>query len=262
MASSSVFVSYQRADMEYARLLVDRLSTYGVTVWWDSAIGPGENWRERIIEALQSASIFVVLHSPSAEKSNEVRKEIAAAAALDKAMIAVRLENRPPGGIFLYEMAALNWVEAYRAPEEEIDKLAQRISTLPPRTATRDISERLGARPIRRSFWSRVTNSFALLAALWLLAISVGLTSLELLGRGLGSMATEHGVTVADLAYTVAALAVGAPLLLVRYMLNPPAHVFDLLLLLSAVTIIATYILLARHIIRRLRGVILRRGAG
>ncbi|MGH6782361.1 MAG: toll/interleukin-1 receptor domain-containing protein, partial [Sphingomonadaceae bacterium] len=69
---ASVFISYQRGDTEYARYLAERLTEYGRKVWWDSAIQPGQDWRETIAEGLEQAPVFVVLHSAAAEKSPEV----------------------------------------------------------------------------------------------------------------------------------------------------------------------------------------------
>lgn len=249
LAGAPVFVSYQRRDVEYARLLAERLIGYGGEVWWDREIGPGEDWRERIVAALERAEIVVLLHSAAAERSEEVQKELAVASAGHKTLIAVRLENRPPRGRFLYEMAALNWIEAWRDPADELDRLARNLARIKPGTAGADVAEAIGARPIRRSAWSWIGHSSSALFAIWAGAMLAGLVGQGLMGEGLVAARTEQGLGFGDALSAIAAFAF-APLAIVRFLADPPASLGAWLVLFSALAMLACYGMMGRNVWR------------
>lgn len=259
--SGAVFISYQRADAELARYFAERLEAYGAKAWWDSAIAPGDDWRESIAEGLERASAFVVLHSAAAEKSPEVKKEIAAASALGKPIIAARLENRKPSGVFLYEMSSLNWVEAYQDPSARLDELARRLAATDlARTSRLGIAAAVDARPIRRSRWSRLTGSSAAVAGIWAAAVMLGFAAMNALGEGFASMATETGATLTDLLYALGGVVIGAPILVVRFILRPPASPGEAALLIAAMVIVICYAFLVRNLLRYLQRMSARRG--
>ncbi len=72
-----VYMSYSRADEEFAGELASRLSESGINVFdplRDVALG--ENWPSTIGEALQESDAMIVLLSPDSVKSEWVRREI------------------------------------------------------------------------------------------------------------------------------------------------------------------------------------------
>ena len=84
-----VFISYAQPDAEWARSLESRLSQAGVDVWNPMRhILPGDNWALEIGRALDQADVMVILVSPAAARSKEVRDE------LKYAMGSERFENR------------------------------------------------------------------------------------------------------------------------------------------------------------------------
>ncbi len=64
-----IFISYRKKDAEALRLLVDALESIPVSndlsFWYDAAISPGENYEERITDALCGCDIFILLVTPS-----------------------------------------------------------------------------------------------------------------------------------------------------------------------------------------------------
>ena len=86
-----VFVSYAHADkaMAYPELL--RIRSLGLRVWYDEGIEPGSEWPEAIASALKTAAAFVVLVTPAAANSRNVRNEIGRALSWGKPFFAIRL---------------------------------------------------------------------------------------------------------------------------------------------------------------------------
>ncbi|PYQ58615.1 MAG: hypothetical protein DMF53_20120 [Acidobacteria bacterium] len=60
----STFLSYASADRKVAEKLRDELGKAGIAVWSDTDIVAGERWRDRIEDAIRSASAILVLIGP------------------------------------------------------------------------------------------------------------------------------------------------------------------------------------------------------
>lgn len=72
-----VFISYVNEDRDLARKLSRSLEDAGFEVWLDeSHILPGDNWAEKVSQALNDSQAMVVLVSPAAMESKWVRHEI------------------------------------------------------------------------------------------------------------------------------------------------------------------------------------------
>lgn len=72
-----VFISYACEDKEIARKLSRSLEEAGFEVWLDeNNILPGDNWAEKVSQALKESQAMVVLVSPAAMDSKWVRHEI------------------------------------------------------------------------------------------------------------------------------------------------------------------------------------------
>ena len=71
----TVFVSYARADAAYAQELSRRLRSAGVDLWSDQDIEPGQHWDEHVETALHQATKMLLVLSPAAIASQNVRDE-------------------------------------------------------------------------------------------------------------------------------------------------------------------------------------------
>lgn len=61
----STFLSYSSADRKMAEKLRDELGKAGIAVWSDTdSLAAGERWRDRIEDAIRSASAILVLIGP------------------------------------------------------------------------------------------------------------------------------------------------------------------------------------------------------
>lgn len=74
--ASHVFVSYNRADADFARWLVDHLQSVGHRTWMDDRVPGGEDWREETASAINKAKAVVCALSPDSLKSTWVRREL------------------------------------------------------------------------------------------------------------------------------------------------------------------------------------------
>jgi hypothetical protein len=70
-----VFVSYAHEDVDRVRLLVERLASRGLNIWWDKQIEPGTRFRSVIEEKLYDAACVVVVWSIQSVKKDFVRSE-------------------------------------------------------------------------------------------------------------------------------------------------------------------------------------------
>lgn len=75
--TSTIFFSYARIDAEFALKLAESLRNVGVSLWIDQLdIPAGVHWDSAIQEALEKAGRLLVILSPSAMTSNNVRDEV------------------------------------------------------------------------------------------------------------------------------------------------------------------------------------------
>src|SRR3954447_17285297 len=123
-ARPDIFVSYRRTDKAFVEKLVPVLESFGPTVWWDADIEGGEDWRDSIVEHLAASRCLVIVFSEACNSSKQLKKELAVADHLDKAVIPVLIEQTEPRGFFLYELAPLNWISIHPAPMEKLDSVA------------------------------------------------------------------------------------------------------------------------------------------
>jgi hypothetical protein len=85
-----VFICYAREDAEFALRLARALQARGVGVWIDQwSIPKGADWDRAIDDALYACSHVLIVLSPAAVESNEVRAELRTAFDEDKRVVPV-----------------------------------------------------------------------------------------------------------------------------------------------------------------------------
>ena len=70
-----VFVSYARADEEWAQAVIAALDEAGIKAWWDGLIPGGKTFSGQIAEALEQSAAVIVLWSASSLQSDWVKDE-------------------------------------------------------------------------------------------------------------------------------------------------------------------------------------------
>lgn len=71
-----VFISHTQETKTLARTLREELKLAGMDVWSDEEILPGDNWAEKIGQALESSQAMVALLTPAALSSPTVLRDI------------------------------------------------------------------------------------------------------------------------------------------------------------------------------------------
>lgn len=139
-----IFISYSRRDIDAANRINTILTEYKITVWYDQLISPGVNWREAIVSHLGQAKVMLILLSENAQKSNELKKELALASSQLVPLLGVRLANISLTGAFAYELTGLNWFDVFEDEEKNYKQLAIFLQKLVNDTSTdRSTSETL-----------------------------------------------------------------------------------------------------------------------
>ena len=89
-----VFISYAREDQAYIRKLADSLRRRGLEVWMDDRIDFGDRWWQTIVQAIDASAAFVVVMTPTAEKSEWVEREVLVALDEGKPIFPLLLRGR------------------------------------------------------------------------------------------------------------------------------------------------------------------------
>ncbi len=171
----ATFVSYATADRREAAAICTALERRGFACWMAARdVRPGDNYQEAIVAAIRAAGALVLVFSESANRSDEIKKELSLASRFRVPVIAVRIADVDPSDAFAYELSTRQWIDLFADREGAIDAVARRLdaqgidrSIAPPKVSP--------ARPARRR-------------TLWIAGLSV----LALLGVGSGTWFATH----------------------------------------------------------------------
>lgn len=118
--SQDIFISHSSDDGKIAKQVCNKLEERGASVWIAPRdIGPGEEWDEAIIEAIQNCDNVLVLISDSANESQQVKREINLAEGYDSTVIPVLVDGTEPAGKLKFFMETKQWLETNRQPDSE-----------------------------------------------------------------------------------------------------------------------------------------------
>ncbi|MEQ8672646.1 MAG: TIR domain-containing protein [Aggregatilineales bacterium] len=89
-----LFISYSRRDTAYAQSLKTYLRENNFNVWIDDNIEHGDQWFNKIHEAIKDCAAFVIVMSPEAESSEWVQKEVLLAKRYQKPIFPLLLNGQ------------------------------------------------------------------------------------------------------------------------------------------------------------------------
>jgi hypothetical protein len=90
---NDIFISHSHADSDFAEILHSKLIAAGFTVWRDTVMVPGADWRKEIDRAIQEASALIVMITSQAKASEYVTYEWAFALGAGVKIIPLLLEQ-------------------------------------------------------------------------------------------------------------------------------------------------------------------------
>jgi hypothetical protein len=146
--SPHVFICFSSSDDGIAREVVSRLEEESLNCWISLRdVGPGQNYQESIINALESARGVIFLFSEFSSASGETKKELSVAASLNIPVFPLRLTPVTPTGALRYELATRQWVDLFPDREQGFRRLIAAVRrVLDPAFAAEPA--RTGARPV------------------------------------------------------------------------------------------------------------------
>lgn len=95
---ADVFVSYSRVDREIAQRVADLLEDSRISVWWDTSLIPGDQFRDVIESELNACYAAIVLWSDAARASDWVKDEAERAKRQQKLIQITTDGTEPPMG--------------------------------------------------------------------------------------------------------------------------------------------------------------------
>ena len=128
---TSLFISYSRRDIEFARKLTDSFKGQKLDFWIDwQGIPPTVDWWREIEKGIEEADVFVVLISPESIKSKVCSREITHAIKNGKRLIPIIISDLKSDEV-PSSISHLNWI--YLRPTDDYDagisKLLNAIQT-------------------------------------------------------------------------------------------------------------------------------------
>ena len=137
--SEHVFICYARKDEEFVLQLAQNLKSRGVPIWldlWD--ISPGVDWDQSIDSAIYDCATFLIVLSPLAVESTEVRGELRTALDEKKSIVpVVYQECRIPR-----QLRTVQHIDFASSDPDDEAALGQLVQTLGGKPLTPLVSER------------------------------------------------------------------------------------------------------------------------
>ena len=133
MARGDVFVSYcTKSDQGAAYDLVSHVEAHGIECW----IAPrnvrgGTEWAAEIVDAITACKVMVLIFSPSANSSRDVRREVMLATQRGARILPFRIADIVPVASLEYFLAGHQWLDAFPPPmEPHYERLCSCLSAL------------------------------------------------------------------------------------------------------------------------------------
>jgi formylglycine-generating enzyme required for sulfatase activity len=218
-----VFISHSSRDVKVARDICEAIERRGMPCWISGRdVGPGENFGDAIVDAIERAKVMVLVFSANANNSDEIKKEIALASQHRVAVIPVRVEDITPSNAFRYELATRQWIDMFLNWDESLKRLTDKIASIqaiadgaplpppdpprPPPAPSRPSGFRFGA-------LAGVAGLFIVLAAAGFVWMRSSASSGGASADGASALASAGAPPVQKSASAAAAPAQGAPAL-------------------------------------------------
>lgn len=134
-----VFISYSSKNKAIADAICLHLETNGIRCWYAPRnILPGKDWVEAIMEAIESAKVFLLIYSSDSNQSRQVQNEVAAAFNSGCAIVPFRIDDTKMVSKMAYFLNSVHWLDAAHSPQANT---FQELSSYIPQLLGIDISQ-------------------------------------------------------------------------------------------------------------------------
>ena len=154
-----VFISYSTEDKPVADAVCVTLESRGIRCWVAPRdVLPGMDWGEAIIRAVTESRVMVLIFSSSANRSQQIKREVNQAIEKEIPIVPFRIENVLPSGSLEYYLDVTHWLDALTPPmENHIQQLAATVTRLLKRAGIQPVfippieavAEPLSPKPVR-----------------------------------------------------------------------------------------------------------------
>lgn len=127
-AGEKVFLSYESHDVNQVEKHRKYLENNGIPCWIAPRDIPyGSNYAREIPKAIANCKCVLVFVSKQSQNSEHIEKEIEIAVEYSKPIIPVRLQDCEFEGPYIYHLKNKQWFNAYKASEEDKQKLIKNL---------------------------------------------------------------------------------------------------------------------------------------
>jgi serine/threonine-protein kinase len=184
---SHIFISYATGDQAVAMEVCALLEARGSKCW----IAPrdvvaGKVWDEAILDAIESASGFLLVLSSAANASPFVKNEVNRAFSLGKPILTFRVEDVQPGRSLELYLARHHWTEGFSGRiEDRVAELSKAIGMLPrPDAAAASVSGGAAPAPIASGGLKPKLRTLSSRRERWAWGVAAGCALLALAALG------------------------------------------------------------------------------
>jgi hypothetical protein len=130
---SQIFISYSRSDKAVIDELIKQLEAAGHVVWVDrEGIRGGEQWRLKIVEAIEHSHAFLLALSKNSIASDHVRAEIDLAKESKIPIIPIRLQPVEIPATMRYQLAGIQQIDFSKDYQVGFNDLLETLSVIDP----------------------------------------------------------------------------------------------------------------------------------
>lgn len=125
-----VFISYSRADSDFARQLNEALQMQGKTTWFDQeSIASGTDFQQEIYQGIETANNFLFIISPDSINSPYCADEVEYAQKLNKRFVTILHRRVNPQDLHP-ALAKIQWIEFDKCEQDFYTNFSELVRTL------------------------------------------------------------------------------------------------------------------------------------
>ena len=129
-SSIEVFISYSRANSDFARKINEALQIQGKTTWFDQeSIASGANFQQEIYRGIENSHNFLFIISPDSVNSKYCADEVEYAQKMHKRLITI-LYEKTPSELIHPTLAKIQWINFKKNEQDFYSNFSELIRTL------------------------------------------------------------------------------------------------------------------------------------